>query len=128
MVRQSPILFMNSLNYHNNRSALVYCGDSPYLMFLYKVVECTTKKKLSRKTCRKSKKLIEEYGRRSEKCQWLESHIWHAKRFKMMEYHGHKIAKQCCEKGARATHRYYRTGCLLYVSLLYACYHGNMYM
>ena len=42
--------------------------------------------------------------------------MWHAKRFKMMEYHGYKIAEQCYDKGARATYRYLHNGCLLYVS------------
>ena len=87
------------------------------------MVECIAKK-LSRKTRRKSSKIVEEYGRRSEKCRWLESHIWHAKRFKMMEYHGYKIAERCCDKGAHATYRYYHTGCLLYVSLIIA--HHNV--
>ena len=96
------------------------CYHSDLVVFI-KVVECTAKKP-SRKTRRRSGKLAEEYGRRSERCRWLETHIWHAKRFKMIEYHGYKIAGRCCDKGARATYRYLHTGCLLYVSLIIAHY------
>jgi len=73
-------------------------------------------KKSSRRRRRKPARLLDEFGRRSDNCHWLETHVWHAKRFKMVEHHGYKIAERCSDKGARATYRYLSTGCLLYVS------------
>ena len=110
--------FCFHLSDDNARTNSQVCYHSDPIVSI-KVVECVAKK-LSRKTRRRSNKLVEVYGSRSGKCQWLQSHIWHAKRFKMMEYHGYKIAEQCCDKGARATYRYLHTGCLLYVSLIIA--------
>ena len=118
MFGQSLSEFVELLFNDNARtnSRVCYHGDP---IVSVKVIE-SMGKKLSRKTRRRSNKLVEGYGSRSEKCQWLQNHIWHAKRFKMMEYHGYKIAERCCDKGARATHRYLHTGCLLYVSLIIA--------
>jgi hypothetical protein len=51
---------------------------------------------------------------------WLETHIWHAKRFHMVEKYGYKIPLYPNDKGIRAAHRAVGKSCLLHVS----CY-GN---
>ncbi|XP_057299823.1 uncharacterized protein LOC130630365 [Hydractinia symbiolongicarpus] len=70
-------------------------------------------KKKSRKFKRRPKNLVEEYTRRSKNHFWLETHIWHAKRFKMVEKWGYKIAQQPCDKSFRATYRAATQTCLL---------------
>lgn len=74
-------------------------------------------KKKSRKFKRHPKNLVEEYTRRSKNHFWLETHIWHAKRFKMVEKWGYKIAQQPCDKGFRATYRAATQTCLLQVGV-----------
>ncbi len=46
---------------------------------------------------------------------WLETHIWHAKRFKMVERFGYKLAEQPCDKGFRSTYRASAHGCIMQV-------------
>jgi ribonuclease P/MRP protein subunit POP1 len=45
----------------------------------------------SRKKKRRPRFALEEHKQRSEKVCWLETHIWHAKRFKMRNLWGFKI-------------------------------------
>lgn len=44
---------------------------------------------------------------RTGKCKaaWLETHLWHAKRFEMIERWGYMVPERPCDKGIRATHR-----------------------
>jgi len=69
--------------------------------------------KATRKYKRKPRNLLEEYTRRSRKKKWLETHIWHAKRFKMVEKWGYKIAEQPCDKSFRACYRASVKSCLI---------------
>ena len=72
-------------------------------------------KKPSRKQRRKASNLRLEYERRQRKHKWLETHIWHAKRMKMCEKYGFKIAEQCSDKGIRQAYMSMTHGCLLSV-------------
>lgn len=62
-------------------------------------------KRPSRKYRRKAKNLLQEYQRRQRRCAWLETHIWHAKRFHMIERWGYKLAQSSCDKTFRSSYR-----------------------
>lgn len=73
----------------------------------------TTKK--SRRQRRKAKELLEDYNRRKKQNIWLETHIWHAKRMKMVNAWGYRLAEHPSDKGFRAAHRAVANNCLLRV-------------
>lgn len=79
-------------------------------------------KRPSRKFRRKPVNLVAEYERRkraSEGKMWLETHIWHAKRFHMSEsLFGYKLALHDNCKSKRAVYRGLKSNCLIHVSLL----------
>lgn len=77
-----------------------------------------SKPKKSRRQCRKPSNLLAEYSRRKKKHAWLETHIWHAKRFKMIEQWGYKIPLHPNDKSVRASYRAMANGCLLQVSFI----------
>lgn len=68
--------------------------------------------------CRKSRrhyvKIMQDYTKRNLKALWLESHIWHAKRMKMVEKWGYKVASKCNDKGVRAVYRFSRDSAVVY--------------
>ena len=72
-------------------------------------------KRPSRKYRRRPRNLLEEYSRRSRKHSWLETHVWHAKRFKMVEQWGYKIPLHPCDKGVRSAYRSTAKYCLIQV-------------
>ena len=74
------------------------------------------KKKQSRKQRRKTRNLCEEYTRGQRKQVWLETHIWHAKRMHMQDYHGYRVAERSNDKGIRQAYLSMQYGCLLSVS------------
>lgn len=57
--------------------------------------------------------LTKEYIRRQRKHIWLETHIWHAKRFKMINRWGYKLPYASCDKTYRACYRASSRHCLL---------------
>ncbi|XP_072169939.1 ribonucleases P/MRP protein subunit POP1-like [Diadema setosum] len=69
--------------------------------------------KKSRRHRRRPGNLQEEYRRRQLRHRWLETHIWHAKRFKMVEKWGWKIPLHPSDKSARATYRATARHCVL---------------
>ena len=73
-------------------------------------------KKMCRKKRRQPRRLEEEYRSRQRDKRWLETHIWHAKRMRMVTKWGYRIAEHCNDKGVRAAYRYLRHGCLISVS------------
>ena len=81
-------------------------------------------KKKSRKQKRKVRNLRKErisgrghiQGDSAHKPAWLETHIWHAKRMKMSDYHGYRVAEKMNDKGVRQAYLSMRYGCLLSVS------------
>lgn len=70
-------------------------------------------KRPSRKYRRRATNLLEEYNRRQRRHVWLETHIWHAKRFHMIERWGHRLALRPCDKAFRACYRASSAHCLL---------------
>lgn len=73
-------------------------------------------KKPSRKQRRKPSNMRQEYQRRQRRYKWLETHIWHARRMKMMDIYGFRIAEHCSDKGIRQAYLSMTHGCLISVS------------
>lgn len=69
----------------------------------------------SRKYRRRPSNLLQEYNRRSKEHVWLETHIWHAKRFHMKRQWGYALPDTATCRGHRASLRAASTGCLLQV-------------
>lgn len=67
----------------------------------------------SRKHRRRPRNLMVEYERRRRRVQWLETHIWHAKRFHMVEKWGYRLGERPCDKAFRACYRASAKHCLL---------------
>lgn len=82
-------------------------------------------KRPSRKHRRKPQNLLLEYNRRQRRHAWLETHIWHAKRFHMIEKWGYKLAKSSCDKTFRSSYRATTKHCLIqdisYISCIEIC-------
>lgn len=62
-------------------------------------------KRPSRKHRRRPRNLLAEYARRQRRHVWLETHVWHAKRFKMADLWGYRVPLHPCDKGIRAAYR-----------------------
>lgn len=73
----------------------------------------TIGKRPSRKYRRKASNLQKEYARRARNHIWLETHLWHAKRFHMVEKWGYKLAQSSCDKTFRSSYRASAEHCLL---------------
>ncbi|KAM7341942.1 POP1 ribonuclease P/MRP subunit [Cochliomyia hominivorax] len=78
-------------------------------------------KRPSRKHRRKPQNLLKDYLRRQRKHKWLETHIWHAKRFHMIEKWGYKLPYASCDKTYRACYRATAEHCLLQDISFFAC-------
>jgi hypothetical protein len=72
-------------------------------------------KRPSRKFRRRPQNLLLEYNRRQKRYVWLETHLWHAKRFRMTEKWGYKLADFPNDKSFRACYRATANHCLLQV-------------
>lgn len=65
-------------------------------------------KSLIRKKVRKIKpprNVVQEFLRRQKSKKWMETHMWHAKRMKMTDIWGYRIASKPNTKSARITYR-----------------------
>lgn len=71
------------------------------------------KRRPSRKYRRKPSNLVKEYNRRQQKNVWLETHIWHAKRYHMKELWGYKIPYASTDKRYRASYKAAAYHCLV---------------
>lgn len=83
-------------------------------------IKANKHKKPSRKHRRRPKNLLQEYIRRQKSKVWLETHIWHAKRFKMADKWGYKIPYQPTNKSARASYRATQHHCQM-IDVSYLC-------
>lgn len=81
----------------------------------------TKPKTPSRKHRRRPKNLMEEYVRRQRRVKWLETHIWHAKRFHMVEKWGYRLGDRPCDKAFRACYRASAKHCLLQDISYFSC-------
>ncbi len=79
--------------------------------------ENVTTKKPSRKHRRRPQELLSEYNRRQRSHRWLETHIWHAKRFHMADRWGYRLPDFPNDKSFRACYRAAANGCLMQVSV-----------
>lgn len=72
-------------------------------------------KRPTRKFRRKPVNLRREYALRTEspKSSWLETHLWHAKRFHMVSRWGYKLPWSPCDKSYRACYRATSKYCLI---------------
>lgn len=69
------------------------------------------KKKVHRKHKRRPQYLLQDYQRRQRQFVWLETHIWHAKRMKMGNLWGYKIAQRCNDKSWKRSYKFASFGC-----------------
>uniref|UniRef100_U3J445 POP1 homolog, ribonuclease P/MRP subunit n=1 Tax=Anas platyrhynchos platyrhynchos TaxID=8840 RepID=U3J445_ANAPP len=83
------------------------------------------KKEQSKTKCRKARRrhvnLVAEFNRRQRKNIWLETHIWHAKRFHMVKKWGYCLGNSPTEKCYRACYRAMTNHCLLQDLSYYCC-------
>ncbi|XP_064010107.1 ribonucleases P/MRP protein subunit POP1 isoform X1 [Pogoniulus pusillus] len=83
------------------------------------------KKEQSRSKCRRARRrhvqLVAEFNRRQRKNIWLETHIWHAKRFHMVKKWGYCLGNSPTEKCYRACYRAMTKHCLLQDLSYYCC-------
>uniref|UniRef100_A0A8B9BBG0 POP1 homolog, ribonuclease P/MRP subunit n=1 Tax=Anser brachyrhynchus TaxID=132585 RepID=A0A8B9BBG0_9AVES len=83
------------------------------------------KKEQSKTKCRKARRrhvnLVAEFNRRQRKNIWLETHIWHAKRFHMVKKWGYCLGDSPTEKCYRACYRAMTNHCLLQDLSYYCC-------
>lgn len=78
-------------------------------------------KRPSRKFRRRPSNLLRDYARRMRKNVWLETHIWHAKRFHVRELWGYKVPWAPCDKAGRAAYRAVSRHCLAQDISYYGC-------
>lgn len=70
-------------------------------------------KRPSRKHRRRPKNLFSEYAKRSRKVHWMETHIWHAKRFHMGRLWRCCVPLHRNDRGVRAAYRDSKMECLI---------------
>ncbi|XP_043473836.1 ribonucleases P/MRP protein subunit POP1 [Leptopilina heterotoma] len=75
----------------------------------------------SRKHRRRPRNLLLEYNRRKRDKFWLETHIWHAKRFKMIEKWGFKVAEHPNDKCFKANYKAVASHSLIQDISYYTC-------
>ncbi|ELK08648.1 ribonucleases P/MRP protein subunit POP1 isoform X2 [Pteropus alecto] len=83
------------------------------------------KKEHSKNKCHKARRChinrIFEFNRRQKKNIWLETHIWHAKRFHMVKKWGYCLGERPTVKSHRACYRAMTNRCLLQDLSYYCC-------
>ncbi|DAA22604.1 ribonucleases P/MRP protein subunit POP1 isoform X1 [Bos taurus] len=83
------------------------------------------KKEHSKNKCHKARRChinrILEFNRRQKKNKWLETHIWHAKRFHMVKRWGYCLGERPTVKSHRACYRAMTSRCLLQDLSYYCC-------
>ncbi|XP_067887249.1 ribonucleases P/MRP protein subunit POP1 isoform X2 [Heterodontus francisci] len=82
-------------------------------------------KSKSRKARRRHGNLLLEFNRRQRKNIWLETHIWHAKRFHMVKKWGYCLGNKPTTKSYRACYRAMTKQCLLQDLSYYCCLELN---
>nr|CAD7401532.1 unnamed protein product [Timema cristinae] len=78
-------------------------------------------KRPSRKHRRRPTNLLSEYNRRQRQWAWLETHIWHAKRFHMVNKWGYRVPSRPVDKSFRACYRAGANHCLVQDISYYCC-------
>nr|XP_032810680.1 ribonucleases P/MRP protein subunit POP1 isoform X2 [Petromyzon marinus] len=75
----------------------------------------------SRKARRRHGSLLLDYNRRQRRHVWLETHVWHAKRFRVAERWGYRLGLQPTTKTYRSAYRAMAQRCLLQDVSYYCC-------
>lgn len=78
-------------------------------------------KRPSRKYRRRPYNLTSDYMKRQRKSTWLNTHIWHAKRFHMVNKWGYKLPNSPCDRAFKACYRATAMHCLLQDISYYNC-------
>ncbi|KAG0210747.1 hypothetical protein BGX28_009022 [Mortierella sp. GBA30] len=65
--------------------------------------------------------ITQEYLRRQGTKRWLETHIWHAKRMKMVELWGYKLAEHSNEHGIKSAYKSSHHQCIIQDSSYVGC-------
>eukprot|EP01133_Synstelium_polycarpum_P002662 gene2662-3073_t len=108
-----------SLPRHLRRRAM---SSNPYRVPLYIRQRARREaKKTIRRTNRRPPYLLRDYERRQRQYKWLETHIWHAKRMKMVNLWGHRLALHPAGKGFRSTFRASSHLSTIYDTSYYRC-------
>lgn len=98
---------------------MVTKGDLPVFLKLQAEKAVHQKKEHSKNKCHKARRChinrILEFNRRQKKNKWLETHIWHAKRFHMVKRWGYCLGERPTVKSHRACYRAMTSRCLLQV-------------
>ncbi|KAG5679978.1 hypothetical protein PVAND_009513 [Polypedilum vanderplanki] len=84
-------------------------------------LEGAKKKRPSRKYRRRPSNLMKEYNRRKQKNVWLETHVWHAKRFRMKNMWGYRVPFTPTDKRYRASYKGANHHCLVQDISYYSC-------
>lgn len=79
------------------------------------------KKPPSRRWRRRPRNLLNAYIRRQRRVQWLETHIWHAKRFHLVDFCGWRLPDRSCQRGFRASYRDAVRHCVVQDLSFYVC-------
>ncbi|XP_054982812.1 ribonucleases P/MRP protein subunit POP1 [Sorex araneus] len=83
------------------------------------------KKEHSKSKCHRARRChadrVLEFNRRQRKNRWLETHIWHAKRFHMVKRWGYCLGHRPTAKSHRACYRAMSSRCLLQDLSYYCC-------
>lgn len=83
------------------------------------------KKEHSKTKCHRARRChinrVLEFNRRQKKNMWLETHIWHAKRFHMVKKWGYCLGERPTVKSHRACYRAMTSRCLLQDFSYYCC-------
>lgn len=117
------IFYIKHLYSRKEKVSLILLVSPVILLILQMVtIKANKHKKPSRKHRRRPKNLLQEYIRRQKNKVWLETHIWHAKRFKMADKWGYKIPYQPTNKSARASYRATQHHCQMIVRTILPIY------
>lgn len=88
-------------------------------------IEKTLTAHADRKRCRKHTRrkhsLLETYARRQRTHVWLETHIWHSKRMKMIDLWGFRIPAHTSDRGIRAAYRASSVACTIHDASYFGC-------
>ncbi|XP_049629822.1 ribonucleases P/MRP protein subunit POP1 [Suncus etruscus] len=83
------------------------------------------KKEHSRNKCHRARRChtdrVLEFNRRQRRNLWLETHIWHAKRFHMVKRWGYCLGERPTAKSHRASYRAMSSRCVLQDLSYYCC-------
>lgn len=82
---------------------------------------------LKRSRCRRHRRklrfLLNQFELRQKRSgAWMETHIWHAKRFKMAERWGVKYPQRCSDKSDRSTYRLSQHDSAVIIDKSYYCH------